>query len=944
MSTLIYAPEVTVRIRTAAESRGKGRVIDVSEDVASGSVTRVRNGVSTANVTLLNLGRKYDGYFSPMDSVVVYLRRIRTVLKFTGYLDSVPHWAAEPGSINISASCTLKRFQHFLWDPGSPQAVELLSQVTPNYEQLSDGGLAEMAINVMNTVAGWPKEQIHIGRIPDNWYDKVSAVADTLIGEAEALQMAQAVGSGAWVGGSNPLSAGSDTIAGIGAGTGTMPSTSGKISKFGGPGGGAYGNMALTGESGVKPTDPWYCAMRWPYTQPGAVGGAKQWWVNRKILVVNPKTGKSLVLRAADWGPAENTGRVLDVSPAALRLLGAATDDTVNIAFAPQKANLGPVSAADAGLGTTIGPTTGSPTSASPVIGGWGNPGDEANIVKAQAAGCTFYVHRLAKTNFEGFVNDLVATFGYQPRSIGGFNDRNIAGTSSKSNHAWGAAIDIDPTINPRYGSSAGGTYALPHTGLIPLARKWGLGWGGEWRNSKDYMHFEVIGAPASDTYDGTGPGEGSTAVVVRKWTPPIHGSYTLGPRFGETSSHWASIHTGTDFQAPDGTDIYPVGPGVVHDKGTGDPSYGNHITIDHGAKNYTYYAHMNAPTTLAVGDQVTTDTVIGHVGSTGNATGPHVHVEYRRGADTYDAAKASGGIDKYVLGGKNRADPPTGTQAVQGTYDTQTPGVDLANLGQALFNVYQYNFSSTVSEGGSLLGGYRALINDQPIMDTIDPIVTSALREYCSAPNGDFIAWFPDYFGHYGQAGKMIVSAAEIDGVDGPPTVGWSDSALKTHMFVSSASSNGANDATEIWRQATTAGVASIEFPELMMALLNISRKEAETLRDTYLNRYGPRPDFRPMNVISGARQEFFFACHLFMQNWGNQYQAKINLTFMPELYPGMLLCLPDYGMQGYVIETTDSWDMTSGFTTSVSCAPWSSLGKNSVSSSTNLPIGAPL
>lgn len=939
MTALVYAPEVTVRIRTAADSKGKGRVIDVSEDVSTGSVTRVNQGISNANLTLLNQNRKYDGMFSPMDTVVIYLRRLRTVLKFSGYLDGVPKWSAMPGSVNLTASCSLKRLQHFLWDPGSPEGVSLLDRGWKNDEdksRMNDGGLAARAVNVLTEVAKWPEAQIHIGRIPENWSEKISAIADEVIAESEAMRMSEIVGSGAWVNGVNPISAGSSSIEGIGPGTGEIPATSGKISMFGGPGGGAYGNMGLTGESGVNPRDPWYCAMRWPYTNPNAVAGAKAWWTNRKILVVNPKSNKAVVLRAADWGPDQSTGRVIDVSPTALKRLGAVTDSTVHIAFAPKGAALGPVTAPSSGVENIVS-SAGSPTGANPVKSGWGAAGDESNIVSARAGGCSFRCHRLAKANFVGFVNDLVAILGYHPKSIGGYNDRNIAGTSTKSNHAWGAAIDIDPDRNPRYASAAGGPYALPHKGLIPLARKWGLGWGGEYHHSKDYMHFEVIGAPSPSTPAYSGGGSAG-AVVIAKWKPPIHTDYRVTNRFGDAGPY-QNRHTGTDFAVAEGTNIYPVGPGTVHDKGSGDPSYGNWISIDHGAKNFTFYAHMNAPSPIAVGTQVGTNTVIGHVGMTGNASGFHVHLELRQGADDYDNAV---NIEKYVLGGKNRADPPAGTQAVQG--DVGETALDVATVGQGLFNVFQYNLSE-ITELGYMLTGYRSVMNDEPVLSTVAGFMGAGLRDFCSAPNGDFIAWFPDYFGHFKQAGKMVVTPLEINATDGPPTIGWSDENLKTHQFVMGSTDPTSADAQSTLRMATTAGVASIEFPELMMALLNISREEAETMRDTYLERYGARVEVSYMNNISGARQEFFFACHKFMQNWSQQFQASVNLTFMPELYPGMLLCLPMYGMQGYIVQTTDSWDMRSGsFTTNVVCAPWSSIGKSDKETAEGLPIGAPL
>jgi hypothetical protein len=960
MASLVYAPEVRILIATSPESRGKGKIVEVTEDISNGSLTRISNGISKTNFVLLNQGRKYDGLFTPMDRVVVYLRRIKTVLKFSGYLDYSPTFQAEPGSLSLTASCTMKRVANFMWDPGSPQASILLNTLDTNDTSMQDGGTARRAIDVLTNVVGWPKGSIHIGRVPSDWYETVSKVADRLIADAEVLSMSAASGSGATINGENPTLAGTATVAGIGSGTGVLPAQVGRCSSFGGPNGGAYGNFALTGEPGTKPNDGWYCAMRWGYvtdagsTIPGYdVGAAKKWWANRKILVTNPGTGKSVVVRAADWGPNVRTGRVIDLAPTALTALGGRTDDTMHIAFAPAGASLGPVTASsNSGLGGILSASgNGSTNGAAPVTTGWGRAGDKANMVQVEAGGIKFTCHRLAQHNFVGFINDLISSLGYHPKVIQGFVLKDIAGTTTPSNHSYGAAIDIDPTINKRYPTSAGGKYALPHPpAIVNLARKWGLGWGGEYQNSKDYMHFEVLGAPASTAKAYTVPAGTTGSVLISKWQPPIHNppGYTITARFADGGTLWAKgTHSGTDFACAAGTPIYPVGPGTIHDHGTGDPDYGNWVSVDHGNKIYTQYAHMQAPSPLPVGAAITSNTIIGKVGSTGNATGPHVHVELRKGADTYTAATKSGGIEKYVLGGADRLAPPDGALLIDGgDYSTtDAGGTSLDDIGNRLFSVWSWEHQYLPTVAGQLLSGYRALMNDSPALQTVGEFMGASMREYCSAPNGDFIAWFPDHFGHYKQAGKMVVSPLEVGLESGPPTIGWTDNGLITHQFVTGSTAFGSNDADSIVRQQTTAGIASVEFPELMQALLNISKKEAIDLADKTLRRYGARPDYTPMNMISGHRAEFFMACDLFQRGWSQQYQTAINLTFMPELYPGMLLCIPAYGIQGYITQTVDSWDLRGGgFSTTVSAAPWSSIGRNSHPAAAGLPVGAPL
>lgn len=65
----------------------------------------------------------------------------------------------------------------------------------------------------------------------------------------------------------------------------------------------------------------------------------------------------------------------------------------------------------------------------------------------------------------------------------------------------------------------------------------------------------------------------------------------------------------------------------------------GYYIVIDHGNGYQTYYGHMSSPAFPSVGDIVAQDEVIGNIGMTGVATGPHVHFEIRQGSTRLDPA-----------------------------------------------------------------------------------------------------------------------------------------------------------------------------------------------------------------------------------------------------------------------------------------------------------------
>jgi hypothetical protein len=101
--------------------------------------------------------------------------------------------------------------------------------------------------------------------------------------------------------------------------------------------------------------------------------------------------------------------------------------------------------------------------------------------------GHTLQVNKSVAPNVRAFLKALKRT-GYNINSIGGYANRNIAGSSTKSLHSYGLAFDINPSANPvTYGRRKTN---LPR-GIGRLARRYGMEWGGNWNGSKkDTMHF----------------------------------------------------------------------------------------------------------------------------------------------------------------------------------------------------------------------------------------------------------------------------------------------------------------------------------------------------------------------------------------------------------------------------------------------------------------------
>lgn len=252
-------------------------------------------------------------------------------------------------------------------------------------------------------------------------------------------------------------------------------------------------------------------------------------------------------------------------------------------------------------------------------------------------------------------------------------------------------------------------------------------------------------------------------------------------------------------------------------------------------------------------------------------------------------------------------------------------------------------------------LTGIRALLNDEPLLPYLKNLFNSTMRSFCSAPNGDLIAWFPDYYGLWGTAAKMILEPIEIQDF----TVEWADDFFVTHQFTMAPTEGGAildigsgnvgetDGSMATLRQSQTLGIASIDIPAMMYALFGIDAtdQEAKNFASYIYKRFGARPSYQPMQGLQGPKAEFFSAMFMFMRQWAYQYNADIPLTFMPELFPGMLLQVPAFDFQAYVTTVTHNFRLgeNGGFSTTVNIAAPARLPKKGQGRD-NVLVGLPL
>ena len=109
----------------------------------------------------------------------------------------------------------------------------------------------------------------------------------------------------------------------------------------------------------------------------------------------------------------------------------------------------------------------------------------------------------------------------------------------------------------------------------------------------------------------------------------PVRG-YHISAGYGASGSHWASVHTGLDFAAPTGTDLVALADATVTEVAYAGP-YGLRTVLTLPDGTDVWYCHQSLAL-VSPGESVEIGELVGAVGSTGNTTGPHLHLEVHPG------------------------------------------------------------------------------------------------------------------------------------------------------------------------------------------------------------------------------------------------------------------------------------------------------------------------
>ena len=200
--------------------------------------------------------------------------------------------------------------------------------------------------------------------------------------------------------------------------------------------------------------------------------------------------------------------------------------------------------------------------------------------------------------------NEVTALYGLRQNRLAATKPADSA-SSVAAAPAMVIANQADDVSQQQVTNSLDMFYALrgeAMSGQVSRALEGGLttGFGGDWT--------ELADAPS------IWPVEGRVASSFGEREDPINGE--------------GAFHSGIDIDAPYGTPVRATADGDVSGASMG-AGYGREVVLDHGHDVLTVYGHLSAIAVIP-GQHVTRGEIIGYVGQSGRATGPHLHYEVR--------------------------------------------------------------------------------------------------------------------------------------------------------------------------------------------------------------------------------------------------------------------------------------------------------------------------
>lgn len=896
MKTLVYSPDIRVVIAH------NGTQYDVSTDIVHFQLHRAEGQAASFSMTVSNKGLRYTpangkALFSRMDRIVVYLKRTQFVQVFSGYLDNVPYKQLYPGTVDFRATCTIKRLMYTWWNPALPSSSPLIASTFSTNAQgdgaaSSDADMGSMLRRILNLVGGWQIPNIHIQNFPTAFFKLLQSQITTLQSDNDK---AVAAFKGSILG--------SDISAGPGAAAG-YSSTAGAPGPFSPPG---IGSVA-----GIDPS--------------ATVGGTT--FYLQQIIAACDRRGLGPSIKdnnlSAGLAQAGLTGQN-GMSPTQQKAWQQVQQTNLDAQNANRSSDAAIIAAAVAAVETGGGISIHNWSNPSvPGSNQWGEgpPPYPTNLdscgtfQQRNSAEWGDVSQRMNPLQAAGMFLDHLTSMVPNWRNTDPGAAAQTVQRSSGSQGAYSAAIKwatplvqaIRTASTGAASSTAGSAVGVPGTSVAgPINAASGAG-------APPSSNPSLIPAAASITPAAAGIG----AAVGGKPVPDSEGAvqfalskvgrfpYVWGGKgpanydcSGLVSAAFASINVKVPSQTGNIRGAITQIPKSAAGRGDIYEPESGHVTI-----------LLGPPGTTLV--QASTDSV------------PlpqqiNVHAWYPGDGEWYGRACANGGADlssPYSSGAT--ADGGVAPSAI----DQQSGALGMGTAGSAepiARNLFSYMFlpGTYASDVATMWPGEKAFVDGEPLIQVVKALCGASLRQFMSAPNGDFMAYYPDWWGLDGKPAVYRLEDIELKDV----RIDFSDDALTTHVYVEGDFTMiGQTDQTLGWMD--TAGVATVEDSWLYQRLIAVAPGDPDSSLSgqDLMRRYGIRPLKQTYSMAGTHELELTLACQVFMEKWAQQYQTTISTTFMPELYPGMRIELASHNLSVYVTEVTHNGDFTNGFSTTAS------------------------
>lgn len=851
MKTFVYAPDVRIII-----ARGN-KQYDVSRDVIRGTIIRKENAASNLFFTLANKG-DYNGLFHRMDRVVVFLKRVRWQQVFSGYLDTVPFAQLYGGAAEYKATCTLKRLMHTWWSPTLPASQGLLDQrlfadqVAGDGQLPADSGLGGMMRRLLAAVGGWQPQDIHIQNFPMVFYEFLQSqlVAKRNANQAAAQSFKR-------------LLLGKD-----------------------------YNNVA----PGV------YAGYSSDAGAPGPLGAGEAHYIAQIVaacdaLGLGPRTSDLTNSQQIAQAGAAGSGSRDQATRDAFTQIGEAEAARNQSVLNSDAAILGVACAmVETGGGTTI-----------------------RNLANRGVIDSLRFPHD---------------ALGEDHDSIGIFQQRSQGwGTVSQRMDPRQAATMFFTQLPPDWRNMEPGdaiqrvqrsAFPAKYSPVIPLATQKVRAF----REAQRGTTSTIAATPLGTALTAAGAPVGLNPAMVADVTTTSPASVAdVRSRLGKPNpdSEGAVMTIVENMVKP--YEYGSKGPNTFDCSGLmtwGFRSIGK--DIGHGTWNFMASLPRVDPSQVRRGDIIILNggnhvemyyspgVMIGTGGPNGTPGGFHALPPMEQWTSVHRICE-NGGPDPTAP----RIDPMlAGPGSPVGTGDSYTSGTGGSASGgepiaQNLF-AYQFvpeRFANDIASMFTM--DHKEFIDSEPLMQMIQAVSRASLRNFASAPDGSFMAYYPDYFGLDGK--KAIVRLEDIELRD--VKINFSDDSLTTHVYV-------AGDHTFLGQEPNllawleTAGSVTVEHEWLFERLQQIAPGDLGGVNGQELmKRFGVRPLKVPVAMAGSEHLEFLLACQIFMEKWAQQYQTMCSFTFLPELFPGMRVILSGHDLQVYVSEVTHTFDWENGFST---------------------------